>query len=1667
MKLFRKCVASALAALLAIQPAFAATLEYRIPLSQPNRTVKPSSPTGSTPAPSTGAGMGDVVVGDSPGSPALEFAPAKLSFNLAKAGDTLRSSLLTNTGAAPAVLAAFTSTASFAINSDCPQSLAPGDSCLVSATRTPTALDGSSYSLVARALGTAQTAVLQLSAAMPVSAGPGPSLSVDHDLVSLGELAPGVASSATVVLSNTGGGAANLRGLVSNAEFAVTSDCPTDLAPGASCTIAATFAANTAGTHKYTILIQTSPDDPGLLVTFYAKVIGSAVPAPALAFSTQAVMFSPVNAGESSTQQFTLQNNGTADAILAPLASTSGFAVSSDCPATLPVNGHCTVSATFTGTASGTAPSYQLIAKAQGDVSTGVMLQGRVNGGAAGGGSQGPGLTFKPGSLGFGSVWVGQPTSLQAVFSNDGAVAASLKSIVVDLGGGEFTQVNDCGDSVASGATCTFTVTFRPAGMDMRLGRILMTFTDGSQIALPLSGYGIYAGLSAGPSTVQYGGVVTTGTLPERTVWLGNGGNIPLTGLAVVNNDSRLAIGYGNCTSTLSGKQGCALSVRYTPAGEGPFSTSFQVTSNNGGAATVNVSGTVVNLTATPSRLTFPVTNVGASAPDQSVVLTNAGRADVVLDGMSVTYGVESFNQSNNCGSTLAPGASCAVLVRFTPNQDGGQAGAIDVSAAGSLVLRVGLSGLGYVPRLTLTSSSLSFPETNVGKTAAPLSVIVSNATNADASITGISVVEDAAEFAQSNNCGASLAPNASCTVSVQWTPLSTATSTGSLAIASSLGTYAINLAGTPTQPVAAIASPATATGAPAPAPVTTPDGVTHFVISFLDTQVSMSSGVRNITFNNTGTGTLGVQGISVVAGATDFSQSNNCGTAIAAGASCTISTLFTPAAAGTRSGSIVIASDTGTYSFDLSGKGMGALVQLYAQSSSDFGNVVVGSSAQGVFTFQNAGTVAAHNVSAALSTADFKLLANSCGTDAAPVTVAAGSSCSMTVQTSPVVAGSLNANLVVASDAANGPQSLSLTGKAIQAVGKLSADTSADFGSVVMGTSSTLKFTFLNYGDADATGVAASVSGAGMSLTSNTCGTTAQPGVVGSSKVCSMTVQFTPTANGPAAGALTVVSSARTSPDTLALTGSGKFSTNNYALQFNGANGSTTIADTGTGSSWYSYNGAAVTTAIYREGTGALNLNGSNQAVYGPTIAYTGDFTASAWVRMTARPPSYNTIMGQWNQAGGQGGWLLGIGSNGILNFTWAPYSVMGAMISSPSAIPTNAWTHIAITKSGTAFKLYVNGAVVASTTNAGNLSALSVRTTIGNYYTSSGSLSASNYFAGQMDDVRIVNGTGASGFTLSYATLSGPTTDFGSVGTTSSTTKSVAITNNSSTPALISSATASGDFSVTDASGCTSATLAPGASCNVTVAFAPTAMGARSGTLTVTSDSTNSSLGVSLTGTGTAFTTAMLLGESSGIVDSTGGTLTATGSPSVTSSSPADGTGSILFPAKGAGLITASSTKYAFGSSDFTLEGYVNPTSNSQSVFLSNYPNGSWTANSWLLSTSHPSYPGKASFFINNYNGSSALLVSNSTIPMNAWTHIAVTRVGATFALYVNGVKEASTAYSGAMDAGLTTARQLGIGLVESGDAWGYSGQLDDVRVTRGQALYTGNFTPPTNMH
>jgi len=94
-----------------------------------------------------------------------------------------------------------------------------------------------------------------------------------------------------------------------------------------------------------------------------------------------------------------------------------------------------------------------------------------------------------------------------------------------------------------------------------------------------------------------------------------------------------------------------------------------------------------------PASLTFSGQKLGTASPSQTVILHNVGSASLSISTIR-TQG--DFSQTNNCGSSLAGGGSCAVSVTFTPNAIGTRSGSLGVSDnAGGSPQKIMLSGTG------------------------------------------------------------------------------------------------------------------------------------------------------------------------------------------------------------------------------------------------------------------------------------------------------------------------------------------------------------------------------------------------------------------------------------------------------------------------------------------------------------------------------------------------------------------------------------------------------------------------------------------------------------------------------------------------------------------------------------------------------------------------------------------------------------------------------------------------------------------------------------------------------------------------------------------------------------------------------------------------------------
>ena len=167
--------------------------------------------------------------------------------------------------------------------------------------------------------------------------------------------------------------------------------------------------------------------------------------------------------------------------------------------------------------------------------------------------------------------------------------------------------------------------------------------------------------------------------------------------------------------------------------------------------------------------------------------------------------------------------------------------------------------------------------------------------------------------------------------------------------------------------------------------------------------------------------------------------------------------------------------------------------------------------------------------------------------------------------------------------------------------------------------------------------------------------------------------------------------------------------------------------------------------------------------------------------------------------------------------------------------------------------------------------------------------------------------------------------------------------------------------------------------------------------------------------------------------------------------------GTGSIAFDGTGDNITIPSSPNLDFGTGDFTIELWINFSALSTNrLILDKWASGN--ANSWQL------YWRASGTSITFLVGASTVLLqdpSTSRITTNTWYHIAVTRSGSTNRLFIDGTQVASATDS----TNLTNTNRLCIGEQLSTLTNDFSGYIDDLRITKGYARYTSNFTPPAS--
>jgi len=515
------------------------------------------------------------------------------------------------------------------------------------------------------------------------------------------------------------------------------------------------------------------------------------------------------------------------------------------------------------------------------------------------------------------------------------------------------------------------------------------------------------------------------------------------------------------------------------------------------------VQGAVIQISAT--TLSFSNQTVGTSSTPQNVFIQNTGNISLSITSIAFA-GTNStdFSETDNCGTSVGPGGSCTIYVSFTPTGVGGRNASLLISDnAPRSPQSVVLGGTG-VQATTNTALISSLNPSAFGQS---VTLTATVSTQSSVNPTGVvSFLDGTTTIGSANLSSSKTAAVTTSTLSV-----------GSHSITASYSGD-LNFIGSTSSVLNQVVQGAVVY-------------LSTIKINFGNQTVGVSSTSQSVMLTNNGNIALTISSIGIAGMNTaDFSQTNNCGSSVAAGTNCTISVWFTPTATGPRSANVTIRTNAakGTATISLSGTGVQPSILLSPASLIFPTQVVFTNSKSQTVTLTNSG-LGILKITKIASNGSFNQT-NTCGSS-----VAAGSSCIFTVTFRPTAIGTLTGSIAITDNALLSPQKITLngTGTYIQL-----APTSLNFGNQPVGTKSLpKKITLSNKGSVAVSISDISVVGTNSSdfAETNTCGSSLAAGAS-----CFITVTFTPSAKGPRSASMAVSDNGGGSPQKVTLQGTG-----------------------------------------------------------------------------------------------------------------------------------------------------------------------------------------------------------------------------------------------------------------------------------------------------------------------------------------------------------------------------------------------------------------------------------------------------------------------------------------------------------------------------------------------
>ncbi|GAC1424305.1 MAG: hypothetical protein NVSMB62_21150 [Acidobacteriaceae bacterium] len=702
----------------------------------------------------------------------------------------------------------------------------------------------------------------------------------------------------------------------------------------------------------------------------------------------------------------TLRNLSTADAA-GLLITVSGFAQTNNCGGTLTGGGECSIAISGTGPGSISVSAQSATPQTR----TIPVLSASV--------AQLP-VVVSPKELDFGIVSAaGSPVVRTITVTNLTQQSQTFNSALMVNPNATLPytfaeQTTDCtlagttNRLLAPGGTCHLTISLTASANPANDGVIRANWKIGGR-SVEMTAYGRAAALSLSASEIDFGTQYTTALHLPRYLYLANNSTQSEKHQTIVLPAGSPFTVVDECPSVLAPRSVCRIKLGYQALHEPSADTvtlaldqGLRVLVTGRTLAQPTAAGASVNpnLNVSATSLTFatPVVVTSTSSSTQTVTVTNTGTAPFALSlGLA-----GNFIQTNNCGGTLAGGASCSVVLTFAPAAPGTRNGLLSLTAGGGTAPAfVALAGIGTEILSPATNGTIDLGTVPVGQPVVQWYKVAQSFTSFAAAASATSgapftvvLVEDIG-YGHGQPSSSAYSASASgtcynCWLGVRFDPVATGAEPGTLTLSSAEAgnSYVLSMRGT---------------GGATSGLLLTPVSADFGSVAVNSTSSQSLFGVTNLNANQSAVmlSPPQVDGDFAVSNAT--SGGATCGGALAYGASCFVSVVFAPTATGIRAGALSIHDGTETVAMPLRGYGEADPGVALNPAALVFSDVPGSASTQQTVTVTNTGAavlqIAAPVLAMTSSAATSFVAASNCGM------LNAGASCTVVVTFTPASA--------------------------------------------------------------------------------------------------------------------------------------------------------------------------------------------------------------------------------------------------------------------------------------------------------------------------------------------------------------------------------------------------------------------------------------------------------------------------------------------------------------------------------------------------------------------------------------------------------------------------------------------------------------------------------------